>query len=142
MSDAHINAQLGLVVSRALQQAVRAQTTRTGQLNGQLVQYGDASGFVDLSGPGEATATISFPLVFAEKPVFTYGFEMGPSTWPVHGDFPIGTAVVMRWDQKMIGSTTTWVGAQVAIMLVGIAGPAVMHYDFKGKSLSLPSGLS
>lgn len=138
----HAQAQLALQLSRNMQRMMQGHTDRATRITQQVVQHGIATGFVDLAGPGESTVEIAFPQIFAEKPVFTFGFELGPSSWIETGDFPVGTAVVTRWQNRQLNDMPTWVGAKLAVVLVGIKGPAVLHYDFKAKALATPTGTS
>jgi hypothetical protein len=138
----HARSQLALAMSRGMQQFVHDETNRTANLTRQGVQNGLATGFVSLSGPGESVAEIPFPQVFVEKPVFTFGFELGPSSWMKPGDFPVGTGIVTRWITRQFNEMPTWVGAKVAIVLCGIQGPGFMHYQFRGNALSSPTGVT
>jgi hypothetical protein len=107
-----------------------------------LVHDGVAMGMIDLSGPGESTATVDFAMTFCEKPVFTFGFELGASSWIQQGQFPIGTAVIMSWVTQQFNELTVWTGAKLAMVLTGVAGPSVCHYHFMGRALSIPTGTS
>lgn len=136
----HIQAQLSQVISRSIQGAIETQRTNSARLNGQAVRDGEATGFVDLAGAGESVADIVFPISFVEKPVFTFGFEMAPGSWLVSGEFPVGTATVASWTVVRLNEMDTYTGARLGIVLTGIPGPGILHYVFKGRSLTNPTG--
>lgn len=138
----HVQAQLALALSNNMQKMMERRDEAQTRRGAQLVQDGVAMGMVGLSAPGESTAVVDFAMSFAEKPIFTFGFELGPSSWIEHGSFPVGTAIVMSWQTKTFSQMTTWTGATLAIVITGVAGPSVCHYQFMGRSLSTPTGTS
>lgn len=135
----HIQGQLGQAMSRGLQQALDRRAAQEAAVADRLVHDGEATGFVELAGIGETMANISFPIMFVEKPVFTYGFEMAPGSWLTHGDFPLGTGVVAAWVVQPYNDMKLYAGARVGIVLIGGGGPMTFHYVFKGRSLTNPA---
>lgn len=140
MSDRHVQAQMGLVMARQMQTVLERQRTISSQLADQVAKNGEATGTIEIAGAGEMIADVAFPLSFYQKPVFTFGFELGPSAYLVQGDFPIGTATVANWTTRQLGETLTYVGARLAIVLIGINAPGWCHFVFRGRSLTAPTG--
>lgn len=136
----HVQAQLGLTLSQNMQKMMDRRDEAQTRRELQLVNDGLAMGMVSLSGAGESTATVDFAMSFAEKPIFSFGFELGPSSWVEQGSFPIGTAIVLSWNTKALNEMTVWVGAVLAMVITGVSGPSACHYKFMGRSLSTPSG--
>lgn len=105
------------------------------------------SGYVTLVHPvdaaaSEASTDIDFPVVFAEKPVFTFGAELGPNHRPLAGQYPTMTACVAQWDTvgEVVGATEgRFVGARVVTVSTGQEGQVILlHYSFEGKAIRNP----
>jgi hypothetical protein len=139
-SASHLNAQLSLALSQNMQRLLDRQNEQITRRYAKLVHDGVAMGMVDLAGAGESTATVDFAMTFCEKPVFTFGFELGASSWVQQGQFPIGTAVILSWVTQQFNELTVWTGAKLAMVLTGVAGPSACHYHFMGRALSIPTG--
>lgn len=122
----------------------RDDITRIGQMT---VKPTRVSGYVTLVHPADATASeastdIDFPVVFTEKPVFTFGAELGDNHRARAGVYPTVSAVVVRWDTQgeIAGATEgRFAGATVASVTTGQAGQViVLHYSFEGKAIRNP----
>jgi hypothetical protein len=69
----------------SLQRFTQSNRSYTESLADQRVRDGAALGFIEIDTAGESVATIGFPMLFVERPVFTYGLELGESSylpWP------------------------------------------------------------
>lgn len=91
---------------------------------------------------GEATVDIEFPVVFTEKPVFTYGGELDKNHRATAGSYPEITAVVVDWNTVGAIEGVTegrYVGATVDTVTKGQANQNILlHYSFKGKAMRNP----
>lgn len=135
----HAESQLALSLSRSLQAAMEKRNERVTRVDSQLVQDGIATGTAGFTGPGEAVVAVRFPISFVHKPVFVYGFELGPTSHLVQGSFPVGAAVVSRWTTEQLNDLQVYVGAQVAVVLDGITGSWSLDYVFIGRSIATPA---
>lgn len=90
----------------------------------------------------EASVDIPFPVVFTEKPVFTYGAELATNHRALAGSFPTLNAVVARWTTKgeVVGATEgRFTGANVVTVTSGQGGQNIwLHYSFEGKAIRNP----
>lgn len=126
-------------LNQSMQRAIRDQRTYVETMAEQTIRDGHVHGFVELASDGEFVATVKFPISFAEKPLFTYGLEMGDNTWLAQGDFPIHSATVARYDTQRPADSTLYVGATLGIVVVG-ARRGVLHYSFEGRTFTVPTG--
>lgn len=90
----------------------------------------------------EASVDLPFPVLFTEKPVFTYGAELDDNHRPLAGSYPTLAAVVARWDTigRIQGVTDgRFKGATVVTVTTGQAGQHIwLHYSFEGKAIRNP----
>ncbi len=127
---------------RALQAMMVERRAYVENLAEQAVRNGHLQGFVQLDGSGETDVQIRFPMEFVEKPIFTYGHEMGPNQSATQGAFPIASATVLNWDiRKAPGDNDIYIGAHVGVVVLGPPEMiSILHYSFQGQSFSGPSG--
>lgn len=90
----------------------------------------------------EGSVDIPFPVVFTEKPVFTFGAELDDNHRPLAGVFPTLAAVVARWQVvgRVEGVTEgRFKGATVVTVSTGQAAQNIwLHYSFEGKAIRNP----
>lgn len=127
---------------RALQGMMVERRSYVENLAEQTVRNGQLQGFVQLDGSGETDVQITFPMEFAEKPLFTYGHELGPNQSATRGAFPIASATVLDWIvRKAPGDNDIFIGAHVGVVVLGPPDMiSILHYCFQGQSFSGPSG--
>jgi hypothetical protein len=124
----------------SLQRFTQSNRSYTESLADQRVRDGAALGFIEIDTAGESVATIGFPMLFVERPVFTYGLELGESSYLAAGSFPIVSACVASWTTKDQGLSTMYAGATVGILVTGPTGKAILHYSFQARSYVNPVG--
>jgi hypothetical protein len=130
---------LATQINSSMQRAIRDQRTYTETMAEQVIRDGHVQGFVNLASDGEHVVAISFPLSFMERPVFTYGLEMGDNTWFVQGDFPVHSATVGDWSIMRPGGATLYTGAILGVVVIG-AARSILHYSFEGRTFTVPTG--
>lgn len=93
-------------------------------------------------GGGEAVHDVTFPVWFLERPLFTYGFEMGPDTVLVTGKYPSLSLGVHRWTMKDYpGGVSYFSGATLVVVAGGVdAQVMLVHWQVEGKALRNPTG--
>lgn len=136
------NAQLASALGQAMARAQHQRRTYTEQLDEQSVRNGDVQGFAEIDGSGEVLVKLRFPVSFMEKPLFTYGFELGENQSVETRAFPMPTAVVVGWDTRLVSSKQTlYNGATVGIVIMGPSElKMILHYRFAGQSFTNPVG--
>lgn len=139
MTNVHAINVVAAQLNATLQRSIRDQRTYVETLAQQAVRDGHVHGFIDLASSGEIVATVTFPISFMEKPVFSFGLEMGDNQHLNYGDFPICSAVIASWVTQEPGDSTLYVGAQLGIVVVGVAR-SILHYKFEGRSYTTPVG--
>lgn len=126
-------------LAATLQRTLHREQAYTETLATQRVRNGIALGFIDLDAAGEAVAHVQFPMMFSERPVFTFGLELGENAYVVPGDFPLATATVLGWTIRNEALTTLYTGADLAIAITGGIGKLVCHYQFQARSFTNPT---
>jgi len=108
------------------------------------VQQANQAGTFTVTGTGEATFVVTFPLIFMDKPIFTFGSELGPNQTLVAGSFPTASATVSQWTTKSgTLKVTYYIGATIVVVVTGPAGATgatgqsmQIHYNFTGRVFS------
>lgn len=98
-------------------------------------------GFVQIINPGEALTDLDFPLVFVEKPVLTYSYDLEDGQVLERGNFPMLTVGVhyFRKDQITPG-LDHYTGARLIIVATGHLDMRMnVHVRFEGKGLVGPN---
>lgn len=95
---------------------------------------------VTTSGAGEARVEIGFPIIFTERPSFSYGGEMDVNQPLTAQSFPTVSAVVSEWitEGEM---QKKYKGAWVAMVTTGPSTQKmIVHLHFEGKAFRNPVG--
>jgi hypothetical protein len=138
---------MGQVLQSHITTAIQAKQVQASRIATQKQQIYTQTGEVTIYGVGtasEATAVVTFPNVFIEKPTFTYGWELAPNQGATQGSFPVGTAFILQWTNP---TTTTpylaYTGATIATVTSGVDGQQlILHYSFTGRALAYPASAS
>lgn len=144
------------MVRQSQQANASAHRSYVEHIEEQAVRDGAIEGHLKLNGAGESLAELHFPISFLEKPVFTCGFELAPDSFLTTGQFPVATATVYDWLTRGTDANIMYIGAKIAIAFLapsyytsgGDAGGTIaigstngeLHYSFRGKSFTNPSG--
>jgi hypothetical protein len=130
---------LATQINQSMQRAIRYQRAYVETMAEQNIRDGHVHGFIQLASAGELVATVNFPIAFLERPLFTYGLEMGDNTSFAQGDFPIHSATVAGWNFLRPADSTLYVGATLGIVVFG-AQRSILHYSFEGQTFTVPTG--
>jgi hypothetical protein len=116
---------------------VDAMTVKVTRVSGYVLVVHDT----DVT-TAEASVDLTFPVVFTEKPVFTFGAELADNHRPLAGSYPTMSAVVSLWETvgEVTGATEgRYVGATVVTVSTGQAAQNIwLHYSFEGKAIRNP----
>jgi hypothetical protein len=126
-------------INTSMQRAIRDQRNYVETLAQQATRDGHVHGFITLPSDGEVVVSVSFPLSFMEKPLFTYGLEMDDNTWIAPGSFPIHSATVIAWETARPADSTLWTGSTLGVVTIG-AMRSILHYSFEGRTFTSPVG--
>jgi hypothetical protein len=86
---------------------------------------------------GEATVFVTFPYIFIEKPLFTYGWELAPNNPVTGGGFHQGSATVHNWTTTTAGYATLYTGAIIGCVNTGPTNlQVILHYRFDGLAMT------
>lgn len=96
---------------------------------------------VKVVGSGEANVTVTFPVVFAERPFFTCGHELEENHSPELTNFPAFSATVLRWITKEKSDERVYyVGCDVGVVALGKTDmESYAHLLFKGSAFRGPT---
>lgn len=95
-----------------------------------------------VSGVGELTFDVVFPVTFSVRPTFHYGAELEEGNFPVAGVFPGARACVVGWE--VVGKVDHtfdgyFSGATIAATTYGDDGQNVwIHWSFRGTAMRNP----
>jgi len=96
---------------------------------------------VDISGSGEVSVEIDFPVVYSAKPIFTFGGELDDNQTAEETNYPVISVMVVRWKTvERPEDRTFYVGATVAIVALGKENQrAIAHCLFEGLAFRDPT---
>ena len=96
---------------------------------------------VDVHGSGESRVEIRFPVIFSEKPIFTFGGELALGSTPEETAYPVISVMVLTWttidksDQR-----TYYTGCEVGVVCLGKERQrAIAHCLFEGMAFRDPT---
>lgn len=101
------------------------------QLDSRRVKVGQAtdigagvyrfSNYFAVDNPGEALQPMPFPVVFTEKPCYSWGAEVADGSKVASGNFPVAVAMVATWHARRNEDTGTlwYLGCTIAVVSSG-----------------------
>lgn len=91
---------------------------------------------------GELLRDLSFPIMFIEKPLFTFGGALEDNQAIEDGNFPTVSAVVVRWNVELRGDQTyLYRGCSLAAVTTGVSDQRMwINWNFTGIGLTNPTG--
>lgn len=98
-------------------------------------------GTVRVTGSGETTMDVAFPVWFAEMPVFLNGHSLESGHSPEDGNFPVASASVIAWDIRELSEQRTYYrGATLGIVQLGKEDMVgFLHFMFHGVAFVNPT---
>ena len=97
------------------------------------------SGFMNVTGTGEVSVDVAFPIWFIEKPSLTFGAELADGHSPEATNFPTVSVMVLKWRTETRGLGTYWVGATLGVVTTGKEGhETIVHWQAEAKALQNP----
>lgn len=136
-SNAHAQTLLANAFATVVQRSIQDRRTYVEIQDAQRMRDGASHGFVELEGAGESIVDVTFPIRFAEPPIFTAGLELRGNAWLEWGSFPIWSATVAYWHTENVATSTLYVGATVGVVTFN-AARSLLHYSFQGRSFTNP----
>lgn len=99
-------------------------------------------GFFTLTGAGELSVEVDFPVWFIENPICSFGGELAANEFPEAGFYPTVSVVVLAWKKEdRPGDVSYFSGAHLGAVTTGKAGQVlVVHWQMEGKALRNPLG--
>jgi hypothetical protein len=99
-------------------------------------------GFFTLTGAGERSVEVDFPVWFVENPVLTFGGELAPNEFPEAGYYPTVSVVVLAWKLKTpTPEVNYYVGAHLGAVTTGKAAQVlIVHWQVEARALRNPLG--
>lgn len=95
--------------------------------------------FMEVSGDGEATVDVNFPVAFSEYPSCGMGGALAPGQVLVATNFPWCSVMVAAWKTETKNGHTYYVGATLALVCGGPTNQIVIcHFHVEGKALQNP----
>lgn len=117
--------------------------SRVNAAKGVAAETTRISGEFPFQGAGEGKVDVIFPVMFMEKPIFTFGAEVPDSQTIVSGKYPTISAAVAEW--KMLERppiTRLYYGCSVIVVVGGYQSQKlIVHWSLEGTALMNP-GLS
>jgi hypothetical protein len=105
-------------------------TARTYTVSGQFL----------MNGAGEVAKDISFPVLFTEKPLLSFGADLAEGSHVTIGGFPTVSVVVQSYVKQARNSQAdNYSGARILCVTTGQHDQSVwIHYQFTGLALVNP----
>ncbi len=99
------------------------------------------TGEIQVNGTGEGAVTVSFPVLFVNKPYFSWGSELGPGQPTVSGSFPACSMSVLQWSEQMRDDgTVIYAGATFGTVTSGPIGQVmIVQWHMEGTALTGPT---
>lgn len=97
-------------------------------------------GEIQANGTGECAVTVAFPVLFVNKPLFSWGSELGPGQPTVSGSFPACSTSVLQWSEGVRDDgTVIYSGATFGIITSGPDGQVmIVQWHMEGVALTGP----
>lgn len=94
-----------------------------------------------VKGSGETRVTIDFPVLYASKPIMTFGGELFGGSTPEATNYPVISVVVLTWDTvERSDDRTYYRGCEVGIVALGKASQNMnAHILFEGIAFRDPT---
>src|SRR5690348_16913053 len=110
------------------------------RMGNQSAQYYKVSGEIEVVGPGEAAISVLFPVLFVDKPAFSFGSALNPGSVVTIGSLPTCTVVVLVWHERVReDGSIMYVGAQFAIVTTGPSDQVMLvQWHMEGVGLRGP----
>lgn len=97
------------------------------------------SGRIQVIGEGECSASVTFPVTFAERPAFSFGYELAANQTPIAGTFPIVSAGVATWERtEKIRGLYHYTGAVITMVADGNPHYCFVHWHMEGRAFQNP----
>lgn len=98
------------------------------------------SGRVQVIGDGESSVNVTFPIIFAERPGFSFGFELAKGQLPAAGRFPTVSCGVFQWDSGEFAVTGVprYFGATLMVVTTGNPRYLYVHWHMEGRAFNNP----
>jgi len=97
------------------------------------------NGLFLISGVGEVSSTVNFPVKFIERPNVNFCGELQQSSPIVTGNFPTVSVVVGDWVRQETSTRRLFVGAKLLVVTHGPATQAMwIHWSATGVAISNP----
>jgi len=139
-NPAHASVLLSNQLSASLQKVMQKRRLYVDSIAQNAVRDGTVQGFVGVD-IGESVATVTFPVVFTQRPVFTSGLELPGNEWLTYGSFPLWSATIAAWNTVTLGDELGYRGATIGVVLFAdTTENADLHYSFAGRSFTNPVG--
>ncbi len=119
--------------------ARRGAVNRMESMSGRVHRV---QGFFTVTGAGEVSVEVDFPVWFIENPVITFGGELAPNEFPEAGSYPTVSVVVLAWKKEdRPGDVSYFIGAHLGAVTTGKSGQIlIVHWQMEGKALINPIG--
>jgi len=103
-------------------------------------QHFKLSGEVEVVGVGEAGVSLTFPVIFTDKPAFSFGPALDDGQAVTVGNLPNCSVVVVGWHERVRDDGTfNYVGAQLTIVTTGPSDQVMLvQWHMEGTALRGP----
>jgi hypothetical protein len=93
-----------------------------------------------VSGAGEATTFVQFPIRFSQKPLITTGGEIANDAAPITRGLPIVSAVVSGWQTNRVNGRLYYTGVYLGSVVQGLGTLRVfVNWIATGRGVMNPS---
>lgn len=106
--------------ARGPAEAIETRRGEVERIHAAGAQYFKVSGEIQVIDPGETAIIVNFPVIFVDKPAFSFGPTLDDGQPIQIGSLPTCSVVVISWQERIRDDDTVlYVGAQFAIVTTG-----------------------
>jgi hypothetical protein len=116
----------------------RGEVERVGNAQAQVFRV---TGEIEVDGAGEATVSVAFPVLFVDKPDYSFGPELGPGQPIIAGQLPECTMTVLQWNERIRDDgTIIYAGATFGAVTYGLPTQVmIVQWHMEGVALRGPT---
>ena len=96
--------------------------------------------FLEVSGAGESSVDVNFPVHFSEKPGVSFGGELLAGSVIEPANYPTCSVMVSAWKTDPTKNHPYYTGATLLLVVTGAATQrTALHFHAEGKALVAPA---
>lgn len=118
---------------------IQQKQAEKSRVEDQIATVHSIDGLFMITGSGEASVFVNFPVKFIERPNLSFGFELDPSAVVAAGSYPSVSAVIGGWAKEGPSNKRTFTGATILVVSTGPVTQKIwVHWTASAKATTNP----